>query len=420
MIIFLTFQLILSNLNCLTIFSSSSKLVPASLMLYKNPRLSIKIIFLAFFVLATGLFIKNILLYGDLKPKSFKNKPFTIASEIKTPFQSFAYYVSPQGNDNNPGTSDLPFKTIQKALDVALPGETINLAPGIYLQDFVTKRGGKEGSPITITGPREAIVRGAGRGRVAEINHSYITLSGFTIDGKFASSNSEKSYRDKLIYALGKEPKVGITGTRIYNMDIMNAGGECIRLRYFTRFSEIAYNTIKNCGVHDFSFDAGGKNGEGVYIGTAPEQLKDKKNPTSDPDESSNNWIHHNDFDTQGNECVDIKEGATRNVIENNKCTGQKDKNSGGFDSRGDYNIFRFNEVFGNLGAGIRLGGDENNDGTRNDIYSNIIRNNKSGGVKFQREPQGKICGNTMKNNSGGNSVGSYGSKYNPAAFCLI
>ena len=159
-------------------------------------------------------------------------------------------------------------------------------------------------------------------------------------------------------------------------------------------------------------------NGEGIYIGTAPEQRSDGKNPTSDPDESSSNWIHDNIFDTQGNECVDIKEGSSGNIVENNKCTGQKDAESGGLDARGSNNIFRFNEVYANVGAGVRLGGDASQDGIDNDVYQNTIKDNKNGGIKFQRKPQGKICGNTMSGNTSGNAVGTFASSFTPTKAC--
>ena len=34
------------------------------------------------------------------------------------------YYVSPSGSDSNPGTLQMPFKTIQKAAGIMLAGET--------------------------------------------------------------------------------------------------------------------------------------------------------------------------------------------------------------------------------------------------------------------------------------------------------
>ena len=113
-----------------------------------------------------------------------------------------------------------------------------------------------------------------------------------------------------------------------------------------------------------------------------------------------------------------MKEGSSGNIVEYNNCTGQKDKESAGLDSRGSKNIFRYNEVYGNLGAGVRLGGDEDNDGINNDVYENTIKNNVSGGIKFQRAPQGKICGNKMEGNKGGDSVGSEAEEFNPTKSC--
>ncbi|MEC2989517.1 DUF5123 domain-containing protein, partial [Bacillus cereus] len=44
------------------------------------------------------------------------------------------YYVSPTGNDLNPGTLDQPFATIQKAANVATEGSTIYIRGGVYNQ----------------------------------------------------------------------------------------------------------------------------------------------------------------------------------------------------------------------------------------------------------------------------------------------
>jgi hypothetical protein len=330
-----------------------------------------------------------------------------------------SYYVNPAGNDSNDGLStSKPFKTIQKAVDLAQPGEEINLSPGVYLQDVLSVRNGLADARISIKGPAGAVVKGGGNARIFEINHDNITLQGFTIDGQSGDPNSASGYRDKLLYVLGKQSRDGVSGLKVLNMTFTNAGGECIRLRYFAQGNEIADSTIVNCGIHDFRFNAGGKNGEGIYIGTAPEQRADGKNPTTDPDESNGNWIHDNTFNTQGNECVDIKESATGNIVERNQCTGQHDPESGGLDSRGSGNVFRSNEIYGNIGAGIRLGGDTAADGIGNDVYANTIRDNQSGGIKVQRQPQGQVCGNTMANNAGGDTVGSYPTSIKPTAAC--
>ncbi len=330
---------------------------------------------------------------------------------------SVDYYVSPAGSDANAGTDAAkPFKTVQQALDLAQPGARITLAPGVYAQDIRSVRDGSASARITLAGPADAVIQGGGAGRIIEINHDNLALEGFTVDGLWGDPNSAAGYRDKLLYVLGKQSRDGVSGLRVMSMTFRNAGGECIRLHYFAQHNEIAESNISNCGVHDFRFDAGGKNGEGIYIGTAPEQRGDGKNPTADPDLSNANWIHHNTFDTQGNECVDIKEAATGNIVEYNRCTGQRDPESGGFDSRGSGNIFRANESYGNTGAGLRLGGDEASAGIGNDVYGNSIHDNQVGGIKFQRQPQGQVCGNVMSNNTGGDTVGTYGAAFAPAA----
>lgn len=340
---------------------------------------------------------------------------------FSSPVYADTVYLAPDGNDQNTGTEAQPKKSIQSALDTAKPGDVIFLLPGDYYQDVKTTKGGTKQNPITVSGNNSAVIHGAGNDRIFEVNHDYITLQGFTIDGKHGSTNKKDSYRDTLIYALGKQNRDGVDGLKILNMNIMNAGGECIRLRYFATGAEIRGNTIKNCGILDFVFNAGGKNGEGVYIGTSSNQWGDGKNPTNEPDITRDNVITDNYIETNGNECVDIKEGAINNTVSNNTCRGQKDPESGGFDSRGDNNIFIGNDVDGSLGAGIRLGGWEVDGiqyGKNNIVKDNVITNNKGGGVKFQVSPQGEVCGNSLSGNSIGVSSGTYASDFNPGTSC--
>ncbi|HUS26574.1 MAG TPA: right-handed parallel beta-helix repeat-containing protein [Nevskiaceae bacterium] len=324
------------------------------------------------------------------------------------------YFVSPAGNDAQNGTANTqPLKTIQKALALAHPGDKVQLADGAYYQSIKTVRAGSKGASITITGSQNAVLYGSSS-RVIEINHSYITLDGFRVDGHFGTNDTKADYRDKLIYAIGVQAKKGFIGVKLTHLTIENAGGECVRMRYFAQENQISHNTIRNCGIWDFRFHDGGKNGEGIYIGTAPEQRKDGKNPTADVDESRDNHIFENTIQTNGNECVDIKEGATDNLIEHNDCSGQMDPESGGFDSRGEHNTFRNNTVHDTIGAAVRLGGDEERDGTDNNVYSNTFRNNKGGTLRIMRLPQGDICGNHVYgNSSNGKTQG-----INPTAKC--
>lgn len=330
-----------------------------------------------------------------------------------------SYYVSPSGSDTNSGTDDRePLRTIQKALDLAQPGSTVHLAPGTYLQDVRTKRNGTSDAPIKVTGPSSAVVKGGGGSHVVDVNHDYHTLEGFTIDGLHGSSSRASGYREKLLYAQGTETRAGVKGMRVEGMTIKNAAGECVRLRYFARDNVLVGNTIRTCGVADFRFGGGDKNGEGIYIGTADDQLKDGRNPTSDRDESRGNLVRSNLIDTQGAECVNIKEASTGNTIEGNTCTGQRDPNSGGLNVQGNDNVLRDNEVYGNVGAGIRLGGATRTDGIGNDVYDNVLRDNETAGLKVMASPQGKVCGNTFSGNGGGDVIGTYRAEVDADAPC--
>ncbi|GAA5109813.1 right-handed parallel beta-helix repeat-containing protein [Pseudonocardia adelaidensis] len=319
------------------------------------------------------------------------------------------YQVDPAAGDDRTGTGSVPrpFRTITRALAAAQPGETVVLHAGTYDEHVVTVRPG-----VTISGPRDAVLQGAAvSNRVIEIQHDDTTLRGFTIDGRVCAEAVAACYREKAIWVQSTVPHDGVTGTKILGLRVTNLGDECIRLKYFTTGSVVAGNTIGPCGVHDFAVPnpGTGQNGEGIYIGTAPEQLD--RNPTPEPDGSNGNEVWGNVIDTRAAECVDIKEGARDNDVERNTCTGQQPRNgnSGAMESRGPSNTFRFNYIHHNAAAGIRIGGDRPGDAVDNDIEHNVITDNARGGIKVQDAgPHGRICGNVMRGNAGGEVVGTY------------
>jgi len=75
-----------------------------------------------------------------------------------------AYYVSETGSDNNPGTFNKPFRTIQKAADLAQAGDTIYIREGTYREgDIRPKSDGAADKPITFTAytNEDAVISGA-------------------------------------------------------------------------------------------------------------------------------------------------------------------------------------------------------------------------------------------------------------------
>ncbi len=60
------------------------------------------------------------------------------------------YYVSPDGDDGNPGTVVSPLRTIQAGISRLQPGDVLHLLPGVYRQSAGFIRSGSAGNPITV------------------------------------------------------------------------------------------------------------------------------------------------------------------------------------------------------------------------------------------------------------------------------
>jgi len=58
------------------------------------------------------------------------------------------YYVSPQGDDQNPGTLAAPFRTIQYATNIVAPGDTVYVRGGVYQEKVSIRKDGTADQPI--------------------------------------------------------------------------------------------------------------------------------------------------------------------------------------------------------------------------------------------------------------------------------
>ncbi len=163
------------------------------------------------------------------------------------------YYVSPSGNDSNAGTSASPFRTIQKAANIVIPGDTVVVRNGTYTDTdgnniiATIGRGGAAGAPVTFRSenPFGAILSGnntAGFGFIFGNNINYVNIEGFEIKDiveagiNINESNSYITIKDNRIHHIGH-----IQTHTLYGMSCIDVGS---RAHHIT----VAGNTIYSCG----------------------------------------------------------------------------------------------------------------------------------------------------------------------------
>lgn len=274
------------------------------------------------------------------------------------------------------GSAGAPFDGVQRALEVAVAGDTILVGPGRYPGRVSSVRSGTAQAPIRLVGTGGAHLFADDSGRLLTVRHDHLVIEGFEL------SNAN------IVVLLE-----GADGVRLDGNWIHGARSECVRLRALSTGNTLVHNVIRECGLaHD------GANGEAVYVGTAPEKLHD--NPTPDPDHSDANLIWGNDIVVWG-ECVDIKEDADDNQVIENWCRGGTYASGAGLSSRGRRTAFVNNWSTDHLGSGLQLAGDRPGDGSGATVTGNVLKDNAQYGLKIVEGawPQAVLCGNVLSGN---------------------
>jgi hypothetical protein len=118
------------------------------------------------------------------------------------------------------GTIVAPFDRIQDAVNAAQPGDTVVVQAGTYAESLRTARDGRMGAPVTL---RSAAGRGtvvvAHRGRVLTINHAYVVVEGFVLDGLYGPDDTLR------ISGAGDYFQLRDTEVRHSSRDLIDIGG---------------------------------------------------------------------------------------------------------------------------------------------------------------------------------------------------
>ncbi|MCZ2440628.1 MAG: right-handed parallel beta-helix repeat-containing protein [Burkholderiales bacterium] len=103
------------------------------------------------------------------------------------------WYVAPTGSDQATGTAAAPFRSIQRAVDAARPGDRVTIGAGLYVVSAPVRIASKRGSPelpISVVGEgmptilaAHSRVPGVWGGLVEVQDSSYIHLKGLSVVG---------------------------------------------------------------------------------------------------------------------------------------------------------------------------------------------------------------------------------------------
>lgn len=305
----------------------------------------------------------------------------SLPEEISSP----KYYVALDGNDNNPGTEKQPWRTITKAANTVVPGNTVYVKEGIYNEHILLRNSGSSGRDITFTTyPGDNVtIDGTGislgfwDGLVHIYGASYIKLSGFRIiNSKFMGIMVTSDYGTNLPtnISIEKNHIINTASSAIYIEDgrsIIIDRNEITKAQTMEELNKQTAETITLARTDGF--------------------------------EIKNNILYENNFEN-----INAKEGSSNGKIHNNDIS-QHESTGIYVDawSTAAHDIEIFNNKIHDgraSGRGVSLAV-ENGGSLKNiQVYNNVIYNNAATGIDISWYSAGiidniSIMSNTIYNN---------------------
>jgi len=309
--------------------------------------------------------------------------PFTVHNG-STGIVSRTYYVATTGSDTNNGISiNTPFKTIQKAVDLATsPGDTILVLPGVYRQTSgttssglitIVDKHGSAGNHITLKAhdPNNSglptTLMGYGHA-IRIVGSSYYTVDGFDITDTYHSAISS-GVSDHITIS-NNHIHFGFTGFCQGNEtgDFQGCTVGAVKGRYYTTGAPIVeYDQVQNTGMtickttNSQIINNRIENvDEGIYLGTAGDVTNSDCYASDYGLNLSRMWtegnvLSGNLIENSVDEAIELKPDTRNNIVQANVVRSTRQNNgSTAIEIRGHYNEVSQNIVVGAPVIGIR------------------------------------------------------------------
>jgi parallel beta-helix repeat protein len=263
------------------------------------------------------------------------------------------YYVATQGSDNNPGTSESPWATLQHAVDTIAPGDTILVTTGTYVGCRIGIPGGPSSPKTLKAAPGAAVLINAPgsdnkHDSVIEVENFSLTMSDWVIAG-LEVANSPKYGIDVRV-----TDRITVQGNHVHNSALTGI---------FTAFSDyvlIQNNEIDHNAEH------------GIYQSNSSTYPTIRSNNSHD---NASSGIHMNGDITEDpptGQPTGLVQYATveGNTIWNNGTAGGSGINCDGVDD----SLISNNLLYNNYASGISLYAIDGAHGSSNNkVYNNTI-----------------------------------------------
>lgn len=281
-------------------------------------------------------------------------------------------FVSPSGNDSNPGTLEKPIRSIQKAVDDLGPGKTVMLLDGVYDLDAAIV--------ITAKGTTEkwATFRGAPGAKVIldGIDVNIVNSGGYPGNNGLIQIQNAEYVRTQNIHVRNSH-RAGINIQDSKYVDVINCISENslspgIAAWQGCEYIRVLGNTVINANNMEMSWTE--------YKGhEAPHEAISM----AGPHHFEVAWNHVYNCEKEG---IDVKETASFGVVHHNYIHDLKRQGlyiDGWFGQLQD--IEMHDNVVTRCEAGIAISSEEGPNTKNLKIHHNLVYNNRATGIFFSR-----------------------------------
>lgn len=313
------------------------------------------------------------------------------------------FYVSPSGSNENPGTFEQPWATVQYAASRAVPGDTILFLPGEYHGVLRPTRSGSAEAPIVFKSleRRQArLVGDAGASHAVDLSGiEYVHVEGFHIRPKSDQGRwmlIDRAKHIRIDDVLMEEARGGIPFT-ITHSDHVQIRDSVMRI-----FTGSSHNMVRVSNSNYLLFE-----GNAISrAGHSPFQFY--------PDSSSRfvvvrgNVFHAawgRNFEFFGTRDILFEHNIVTNALDSGRSTSSNAK----FTT--DHGIFRFNRIFRNWGGPLHLYPMRDVWIKNTRIYNNVFDDNVDYGIAVSDSHSSMNAPSQMKDNVFINNVFSRNDK---------